>query len=117
MAVQFLGPTAQTGTKLNLRRFWEKHLDAYDVTDKAAFFMEPETAPPALTAGTDVGPGAGTPPGADAMLEDLAGGLDPGGTTNAAAAAGPTAPSNGNSMSGAAAIQQLMAGAGAGRST
>jgi hypothetical protein len=111
-AIQSAPIMAQFGAPLNLRRFWEKHLETFDVIDKMTYFAPPQPSPlqPGLAGGQ---PGAGTPPGADALMEDMGGG---GGVTNAELAAGPTAPSNDNSMSGAAAMSRALASSGAGRS-
>ena len=85
MAMQSSMPMAQSGAPLNLRRFWEKLLDSYGVTDKATYFAAgPEAAPQGAP---------GTPPGAEGILEQLQGGsMNGGGITNEALAAGPTSP-------------------------
>ena len=83
MAMQSAQPMAQSGYPLNLRRFWEKTLDAYGITDKATFFAE---AP----AQQGEQQGMGTPPGAEGILDQLQqGSLPAGGVTNEALAAGP----------------------------
>ena len=89
---------AMSGTPLNLKRFMEACLDAYDIPDKESFFMPPQIG--AATAG-GLGQGQGAPQPAS---PDQSGN----GVTNAAAAAGPTAPSNADSMSGEAAMARMM---------
>jgi hypothetical protein len=111
MALQAAPLMVQMGVPLDLRRFWEKHLEAYDVTDKLTYFAQPSPSP--LQAG---GGAPGTPQGAESLMEDASGQLAIGGQTNAALAAGPTAPSNGASLSGGAAMQQALAKVGSGRS-
>jgi hypothetical protein len=113
MAMQSAPLMQQLGTPLNVRRFWEKHLDAYDVTDKLTFFSAQPTAQPQQ--GAQPSP-PGTPPGADTLLEDLSGQLSSGGITNPSLAAGASSPSSPVSMSGAAPMQQALAATGAGRS-
>lgn len=111
-AIQSAPVMAQFGAPLNLRRFWEKHLDTFDVVDKMTFFAAPQQSP--LQPG--LGGGAPTPPGAESLLEDMGGSMNGGGLTNEALAAGPTAPSSPVSVSGEAAMQRSLAANGAGRS-
>lgn len=103
---------AQTGNPLNLKRFWEKHLEAYDVRDTPTYFSAPP-APQGQPAAAGGPPG--TPPGAENLLEQM-GGMGPGGVTNPELAAGPTSPSSPVSMSPMAAGQQALARNGQGRS-
>jgi hypothetical protein len=91
--------SAQLGAPLNMKAFWEKVLDSFDVTDKERYFL-PQQAAAAVGAG--MGP-PGAPPGTPPP------GQGAGGITNPELAAGPSSPSNGNSMSPEAAMQQLMA--------
>lgn len=116
MAMQSGAVMAQSGAPLNLRRFWEKLLDSYNITDKATYFSEPSAAP---TPGQPPGAAAppGTPPGTPAQGAN--GGAPsgaPSGITNEALAAGPTSPSSPVSMSAAAPMQRALARTGAGRS-
>lgn len=109
MAMQAAAIMAQSGAPLNLRRFWERLLDAYGVTDKATFFNEqqaqqaPQEAP-------------GTPPTADQIQQQQTGSMDAGGITNPSLAAGPSAPSSPVTMSAGAPMQRSLAMNGAGRS-
>jgi hypothetical protein len=108
MATQAAEVMSANGTPLNLRRFWERLLDSYGITDKATYFSE--------TPGAAAG-GMGTPPEADEILQQLQNGSMPaGGITNEALAAGPSSPSSPVSMSPAAPMQQSLARSGAGRS-
>jgi hypothetical protein len=108
MAVQAAPVMQQLGVPLNLRRFWERLLDSYGISDKATFFAEQQAGAP--------GEGMGTPPGIEEILGQMQqGALPPGGQTNPALAAGPTSPSSEVSMSPASMAQQSMARAGAGR--
>lgn len=104
----------QLGVPLNMRRFWEKHLDAYDIVDKATFFGQPTQQPQQAADGPPEGPP--TPPGAEGILDEMSGQPDPGGITNAALAAGPSSPSSPVTMSATAPMQQALASVGAGRS-
>ena len=88
-----------SGTPLNLKAPIEALLDAYDVTDKAAYFM-PQTPQ---------GPGAPAPPGSPPGLSPPSGAPSGNGLTNVEAAAGPQSPSNVTSMSPEASMQRLMA--------
>ena len=113
-AVQFAGPTAAVGgPKLNLRKFWTDHLENFGKQDVESYFL-PDGAPSQLM--PPGGAGSGTPQGAESIMSQMEGGLDPGGITNAQLAAGPTSPSSEISMSPAAAGQRMLAGVGAGRS-
>jgi len=100
---------AQSGSPLNLRRFWEKLLDAYDIPDKATYFMPSQ--PPGQPAATP-----GSPPNAQTLQQGQTATVSAPGITNAGLAAGPTAPSNSNSMSPSAPMQRSLALVGAGRS-
>lgn len=110
-AIQSAGVMGQTGDPLNLRRFWEKHLDSYGITDKATYFMQKPAQGQQQPQG-----GMGTPQQADTAQQNASGQLDTGGITNSSLAAGPTAPSSPVSMSAAAPMQQALAKNGAGRS-
>jgi hypothetical protein len=112
-AVQSAGVMAQLGYPLNLKRFWEKHLDAYDVHDKETFFAMPQQS--ALPAPAPPGGPATTAP-ADTQQENMNGQLDTGGITNPALAAGPTSPSSPVTMSPSAPMQRSLAASGAGQS-
>jgi hypothetical protein len=111
MAVQSAQLMQAAGYPLNLRRFWERLLDSYGISDKATYFAEQGQLPPGQQQGM------GTPPGAEEILSQLQqGSLPAGGTTNEELAAGPSAPSSPVSMSPSAPMQQSMARVGAGRS-
>lgn len=115
-AVQFGGASAQMGVKLNVKKFWERHLIAFGVRDVQSYFLDDaapsQLAPPEGAAAN----GAGTPPQLESLMEQMEGGLDPGGITNPELAAGPMSPSSAVSMSPAAPMQRALAGVGAGRS-
>ena len=100
MAASVAPIMAQTGAPLNLKAFMEKALDAYDVQDKERYFLPPQTAPmqAQLTA----------PPGGAPALGQQAPANGNGGVTNVPAAAGPTSPSNVQSLSPEAAMQRMM---------
>ena len=88
---------AASGTPINMKAPIEAVLDAYDVTDKSAYFLQ---APPG---------GAGlSPPGAPGLPAGP-GTAPPQGLTNPEAAAGQLSPSNANSMSPEASMARLMA--------
>lgn len=111
-AHQFFGPAAQGGVRLNLRKFWERHLDAFGVRDTASYFIE--QAPQSQL----MDPAGGAPPtpaGEGTILEQMMGGLPSGGVTNEALAAGPTSPSSPVSLSPVNPEQQLLAMNGSGR--
>jgi hypothetical protein len=97
------------GAPLNLRRFWERLLDSYSISDKATYFAD--AAPGGM-------PGMGTPPGAEEIMKQMTGNgsMPAGGITNEALAAGPNAPSSAVSMSPEAPMQRSLARVGAGRS-
>ncbi len=109
-AAQQAGVMAQMGSPLNLRRFWERVLDAHDIRDKATFFMQQGEGAQAP------GSGPGSAPEQDTILDQLSGELDTGGLTNGSLAAGPSSPSTPVSMSPSAAMQRGLARTGAGRS-
>ena len=113
-AVQSAGVMAQLGQPLNLKRFWEKHLDAYDVHDKETFFAPPQQSALQQPQPPQQGPGTTTP--ADTLQQDMTGQLDTGGITNESLAAGPTSPSSPVSMSPSAPAQRALAATGAGQS-
>jgi hypothetical protein len=99
---------ATSGAPLNLRSFMEKLLDAFDVLDKEQFFMPPQVAAqtfatgmPGMQQGGQPQQGIPPPPSTNG-----------GGVTNPALAAGPLAPSNPDSLSGEAAMQQFMSSRG-----
>jgi hypothetical protein len=98
--LQVLASTAQiaavSGAPINLKAPISAVLDAYDVSDKASYFL-----PAAASSGVAQPPGV---PGTTAPP----GGPTPG-LTNVEAAAGPQSPSNVNSLSPEAAMQRLMA--------
>jgi hypothetical protein len=96
------------GRMLDHRRFWERLLDSYGITDKATYFVE--------GAESAVGAPSATPPGAEEIMAQMQGGNGNGGITNEALAAGMTAPSSSVSMSGEKPMQQSLARTGAGRS-
>jgi len=109
MAMQSGLIMAQAGQPLNLRRFWEKLLDAYGIVDKATYFSEPTGQPMGLPGQQAAPP---TPPG----VQPSGNGAAPQGITNPALAAGPTSPSSSVSMSPVAPMQRALARTGAGRS-
>jgi hypothetical protein len=110
-AVQFAGPSAQMGVKLNIQKFWEKHLTAFGVKNPQEYFLEAEpVAAPAEQAAP------GTPPGEQSLIDALTGGLPPGGVTNESLAAGPTSPSSPDSISPVLAASRAAASVGSGRS-
>src|SRR5262252_2925295 len=110
-AMQSAPIMAQSGMPLNLRRFWEKLLDSYDISDKATYFVMPGEQ-----AGQQQMSPPGSPPTADGLAGQMQNGaLPPGGGTNEALAAGPTSPSSPVSLSPAASMQRQLAKAGAGR--
>lgn len=110
MALQGAQMSAMSGSKLNLRRFWERLLDSYDIADKATFFDNTPQAPPGQAAPP------GTPQTAQGAQEAMNGQPPQIGQTNEALAAGPTAPSSPVSMSGGNMMQQSLARVGGGRS-
>jgi hypothetical protein len=89
-----------SGTPLNLKAPIEAVLEAFDVTDKGAYFMP--AAPPGA---------APPPPGlpGQALSPETSGN---GGVTNVEAAAGPLSPSNVASLSPEASMQRFMASRG-----
>jgi hypothetical protein len=93
---------AQSGAMLNLRAFMEGVLDAYDVPDKERYFM-PSPVQGAVAAQTPP-PGAANGNGNGAQPAEPSNGV-----TNVPAAAGPTSPSNVQSLSPEAAMQRFMA--------
>lgn len=118
MANQGAAVAAQMGVHLNIKRFWEKLLESYDVVDKETFFTEPPApqAPAEHPAhALPPGQGQGSVAGADTLLADMAPDSG-GGATNASLAAGATSPSSDISLSGGAAMQRSLANVGAGRS-
>jgi hypothetical protein len=104
IAVSSAPMMAQSGAALNLKAFMEKTLDSYDVLDKERYFMPPQVA--GAAAAHLGGPGAPQPgpPGQPQPPQQGQAGI-----TNPAAAAGPTSPSNANSLSPEAAMQRMMA--------
>lgn len=94
IAVQSQGVMAASQTPLNLRAFMDDVLDAYDISDKERYYTQ---APP--------GPGAQQGAGGGASQPGQNG--SPNGVTNPALAAGPSSPSNANSMSGEQFMQRL----------
>ena len=118
MAVQSAIIMAQAGQPLNLRRFWEKLLDSYSITDKATYFSD--TPAPQLQAPQGAGQsgqsGAVPPTPPQIMAPSNGNGTAPQGITNPSLAAGPTSPSSPVSMSASAPMQQALARTGAGRS-
>lgn len=108
-ALQFGGPSAQMGVRLNAKKFWERHLTAFGVRDPASYFLEDQQSQLPVAA-------PGTAPEAESLMEQMGGGAEPGGVTNEALAAGPTSPSSPVTMSPAAPMQRSLASVGAGRS-
>jgi hypothetical protein len=99
-----LGPvSAQMGVRLNMKKFWTRYLHDFGETNPEEFFLEDQ---PSQLMGPEGAPG--TPQQAGSALEQMQGDLN-GGVTNALLAAGPTAPSNPNSMSGAEPMQRMLA--------
>lgn len=96
---QALMPTVQigamTGAPLNTRKLYEHVLEAFDIRDVDSWFMPTQAAAPAGQV-----PGMPTPPNPQNGAQ---------GVTNPQLAAGPLAPSNGNSLSPMAPMQQFMA--------
>jgi len=113
-AIQSAPVMAQFGAPLNLKAFWEKNLDSYDVEDKETYFMPPGTGGVGMQAGQNGNQAGGTPQQAQTIQEQMQGG--PGGQTAPALAAGPTSPSNQLSLSPAQFGQQQLAKVGGGRS-
>jgi len=90
---------AQSGAPLNLKAFMEKTLDAFNVIDKERFFL-PKQAGPAI---------AQPPPQPGQQQQQPLGPPPPtNGITNAQLSAGPTSPSNANSLSPEAAMQRML---------
>jgi hypothetical protein len=110
MASTFQPIFAQTGSPLNLKAFMDKTLDAYNITDKERYYM-PKPPGPGAGAPPGMPPGAPGQPQPGAPGQPQPGppmGPPPSGITNPALAAGPSSPSNTNSMSPEAAMQRLM---------
>ena len=107
IAAQVQPVFAQSGAPLNLKAFMEKTLSAYDILDKDRYFLPSQVG--AATAG---GATPQAPPGAPQQPQQqlTANGPPAGasGTTNVDLAAGPSSPSNGNSMSPEMMMQQMM---------
>ena len=105
IAVQSAPIMAQSGAPLNLKAFMEETLEAYDILDHERFFLPSQTG--ALQAGQQQAQPQ------QAQQQQLPPGPPPGqnpsGTTNVDLAAGPGSPSNTNSASPEAAMQQMMA--------
>ncbi len=108
MAMQAAPIMAQFKQPLNLRQFWERLLDSYDVADKEAFF----SGQPQTTAANAMG----TPPQAENIQDAQNGVPPPGGITNPSLAAGPSAPSSPVTMAPSAPMQRSLSMVGAGRS-
>ena len=94
---------AQLGTPLNMKAFMDKTLDAYDILDKERYYLPPQAAPAAAMSLQGQQQNGGQPTGPPALPSPT------NGLTNVPAAAGPTSPSNVNSLSPEAAMQRLMA--------
>jgi hypothetical protein len=92
---------AQSGAALNLKAFMEKTLEAYDVLDKERYFLPPPLGQAAI--------GRGQPPGPQQPGVAPAPAPATNGITNPTLAAGPTAPSNAQTISPEAAMQRMMA--------
>src|SRR5262245_32829276 len=106
MAASVAPIMAQSGSPLNLKAFMEKALDAYDVLDKERYFLPPQAAPAMAPGGQ---PGLTAPPGGPPALGQGAPETNgAAGVTNVPAAAGPTSPSNVQSLSPEAAMQRMM---------
>jgi hypothetical protein len=100
IAAQVAPIFATSGAPLNMKPFMEKALDAYDIPDKDRYFLP--VTPPGLAAQAQPGqPQLQAPGGAPAP--------PPQGITNPGAAAGPSSPSNGTSLSPEAAMQRMLA--------
>ena len=93
MSAQIAPVMAQSGSPLNLGTIYRKLLDAYDVPEKESFFM------PGMPPGAAPGGLPGTAPVAEP---------NGAGVTNPGLAAGPSSPSNENSMSPEASMARLM---------
>jgi hypothetical protein len=104
IALQGAQISAVSGSPINLRAFWEKALDSYDVADKERYFLPKPV--PALTAGA---PPPGAPPGGPGQQPMLPTGPSAG-ITNAGLAAGPSSPSSASdpSMSPENAMASMM---------
>jgi hypothetical protein len=89
---------AVSGAPLNLKAFMERTLDAYDIADKERYFL-----PPQMGAAT-LGRGQPQPQPTPVPASENGGG----GITNIGAATGPQSPSNENSMSGEAAMADML---------
>ncbi len=114
-AMEFGPVSAQMGVKINAAKFWERHLKAYGVTNPQEYFSEMGSTGVIDPATGQPGGGQGTAPSPETLMGEMAGG-ETSGVTNPEAAAGPTSPSNANSMSGVSAMQQMLAtNGGAGR--
>jgi hypothetical protein len=96
---------AQAGAPLDLKQFWKKHMEDFGILESELYFMHPGQNPAAPASGNGAG---GSIPTVETMLAQLGPGGN-GGTTNAALAAGLTAPSNALSMSGQMPMQQALA--------
>lgn len=119
MAIQSAPVMAQFGSPLNLKAFWEKNLDSFDVEDKETYFMPPGQGGVGMQVGQNgnqaASPPGGTPPDAASLQEEMSGTPD-GGMTNESLAAGATSPSSALTLSPAGMMQRSLARNGAGRS-
>jgi hypothetical protein len=102
MAAGIAPVMATSGAPLNLKAFMEKTLDAYDVLDKESFFMPPQVGQQTFAQGMP-----GMQPGGQQSVPPPPS-SNGGGVTNPNLAAGPTSPSNENSLSPEAAMQRMM---------
>ena len=112
IAAQTQPIAAQSGTPYNLKTFMEKVLDSYNITDKERYFLPKPAAP---TGPPPSGPGPPGPPGQPGQpgqsiqgIQGPPGDQGPAGVTSQFAA-GPSSPSNVDSMSPEAAMQRMMA--------
>ena len=99
IAATFQPIFAQSGAPLNLKAYMEKTLDAYNVIDKERYFMPSPVG--AATAGQPQ-PGQQPPPG------PIPASGNGNGVTNVGLAAGPTSPSNVQSMSPEMAMSRML---------
>jgi hypothetical protein len=112
-----LAPVAQaSGTTLHMDKFVEHWLDMNDIPDPGAYFSKAAPQPQQAPGGPPQGGGQnpqGSAPTADNAIPPVS---PQGGITNPSLSAGSLSPSSPASLSPVAAIQQLMASRGAGRS-
>jgi hypothetical protein len=100
VSVQAAPVMAAAGTPLNLKAVYEDFLDAFDVPDKERYFVDPQSQP-MLTGQKPGMPGQQNP-------QQIMDGQNNVGVTSPMAT-NPMSPSNSNSQSPAAAMQQMLA--------